>query len=56
MLRTLTLLGILTLGACASQHPAAGCHGPIVPLNAGHWTPTAAELAAMDALCPDAKP
>lgn len=42
------ILGLALLtGACASNHELADCDGPLRPLNAAHWQPTAQELAVM---------
>lgn len=41
---------IVTLGvflsACAAQDPLAVAHGPLFPLNAGHWQPSPQDLNA----------
>jgi hypothetical protein len=44
---------ILTLGllaGCSNSDPLAVASGPVFPLNAGHWQPTAADLASPPAV------
>lgn len=47
-------LALLASG-CAETHKLAACHGPLVALNPSHWQPTAADMAALDKLCPEDK-
>jgi hypothetical protein len=43
-MRLIALLALLVLAACGHDEPLPVCSGPIFPINAGHWTPTAADL------------
>jgi hypothetical protein len=40
------LVAALTLAGCASSDPLAVAHGPLFPLNAGHWQPSPQDLDA----------
>lgn len=51
--RPLALLLALLAAGCSGGHTLATCKGPLVALNAAHWTPTPAELAALEAACPE---
>lgn len=51
--RVALLVLALFTAACSSQHKLATCKGPLVALNAAHWTPTPAELASLEAACPE---
>ena len=44
ILRTLPLLAMLLLAACASSG-APGCTGPVRQLNVGKWTPGPNDLS-----------
>ncbi|WP_109105436.1 type IV secretion system lipoprotein VirB7 [Azospirillum sp. TSO35-2] len=47
MILRLTLgLTLLALTACAGHPPLTEPSGPVRPLNAGRWTPTADDLQA----------
>ncbi|MBP2300914.1 hypothetical protein [Azospirillum picis] len=46
MIRTLALLLLCALPACAGHPPLAEASGPLRPLNPGHWTPSEADLRA----------
>ena len=43
---------LLASGGCASHHRLAQCDGPLEPLNASHWQPSQAELAALQRVLP----
>ena len=49
----LALLLALAAAGCASKHTLAACHGPLLALNAPHWQPSPAEMAALDQACPE---
>ena len=53
--RAVLLVLALSAAACSSNHKLATCKGPLVALNAAHWTPTPAELASLEAACPEAR-
>jgi hypothetical protein len=40
------LVAALTLAGCASSDPLPVAHGPLFPLNAGHWQPSSQDLNA----------
>lgn len=40
------LVAALTLAGCASSDPLPVAHGPLFPLNAGHWQPSPQDLNA----------
>ena len=44
ILRTLPILAVLLLSACASEG-APGCTGPVRQLNVGKWTPGPSDLS-----------
>lgn len=47
MLRAILLaVTIALLTGCSSGDPLAVASGPLFPLNAGHWQPARADLAA----------
>lgn len=53
----LLMLLVLTLAvsACSTSHKLAGCHGPLIVLNADKWRPTAMEIDALGKICPEDK-
>ena len=53
MFRCLALLLALTAAGCAGSHKLATCKGPLLALNAPHWQPSAAEMAALERACPE---
>lgn len=53
MRRLLALLLALLAAGCTSSHTLATCKGPLVALNAPHWRPTAADMAALERACPE---
>ena len=53
MRRPLALLLALAAAGCTSSHQLAACKGPLVALNAPHWQPSAAEMAALEKACPE---
>jgi hypothetical protein len=55
MFRSLILLCLLTVTACASPHKLARCHGPLVVMNTDKWRPSAMEIDALDKVCPEEK-
>jgi hypothetical protein len=55
MFRSLVLLCLLTVSACASPHNLAKCHGPLVVMNTDKWRPSAMEIDALDKVCPEEK-
>ena len=50
--RILVVLMALAAAGCSGQHKFATCHGQVVALNTAYWQPTAADIEALDRLCP----
>ena len=53
MRRPLLFLLVLAAAGCTQTHTLATCKGPLVALNAPHWRPTATDIAALQAACPE---
>lgn len=48
-------VALLAVGCSSSKRDAPGCRGPLVVLNAAHWIPTPADIAALEAACPEGR-
>ena len=53
MRRLFAILIALVAAGCTQTHTLATCKGPLVALNASHWRPTAADMATLEAACPE---
>jgi hypothetical protein len=49
------IVALISVAGCTSKHELAKCKGPLVALNGDRWTPSDAEIAALEKLCPEDK-